>query len=281
MEYLYGIITQLLRPHVILASSFNLIIGYGGLIIAYFWSSSRSVPTCRVIGAAGVALAMLAGMLRSPWWRRSRSRRRHGCRVNYLMIASIGFLVGTPRGDQEFPLYRRPGGLTNIPPFLDPRLRPRELRPAGSGGDARRGPPWSGGSLQRLRARDERDGVRTNFAIGRDAMWTSIVIFGLGSGIAGFAGALDALFSRSRRGVQLCNSVTPLPWLFGARRGPVGAAAAGLAAGPHLSQPARRARSVRGPLFTGLVMLFMFFRLGLVPANNIWPSAAAALRVRG
>jgi len=121
MEYLYGIII-IVGLYVILATSFNLIIGYGGLV-------SIAHPVFFALGAYAsailsrdlhvpVLLAMLAGFcvaLIASIALALPSLRVSG---DYLMIASIGFQLGVLELIKNVRFTGGPGGFTNIPPFL-------------------------------------------------------------------------------------------------------------------------------------------------------------------
>ena len=131
MEYLYGIIIMV-GLYVILASSFNLIIGYGGLIsiahpVFFALGAYTSAILARDFGGP-VLLAMLAGALVAllasiaaraavaAGLRRLPADRQHRLSAR------------PPRGDQERPLHRRPRRAHQHPAVPDPRFRPRELR---------------------------------------------------------------------------------------------------------------------------------------------------------
>ena len=97
MEYLYGIII-IVGLYVILATSFNLIIGYGGLIsiahpVFFALGAYASAVLSRDFGVP-VPLAMLAGMFVA--FVSSIALALPSLRVSgdYLLIASIGFQLG-------------------------------------------------------------------------------------------------------------------------------------------------------------------------------------------
>jgi len=117
-------------------------------------------------------------------------------------------------------------------------------------------------------------------SIGRDAMWMKIAIFGLGSGIAGFAGALYAHYFRYIAPEQFeilqSSAILTMVVVGGLRTtwGPVVGALL-LQALPQaltfLNLPPSVLGPIQGLLFTGLVLVFMFFRpQGLVPAKEVW-----------
>jgi branched-chain amino acid transport system permease protein len=123
-------------------------------------------------------------------------------------------------------------------------------------------------------------------SIGRDAMWMKIAIFALGSGLAGFAGALYAHYFRYIAPEQFeilqSSAILTMVVVGGMRTtwGPVVGALL-LQALPQaitfLNLPPSVLGPIQGLLFTGLVLVFMFVRpQGLVPARDIWRAAPRA-----
>ena len=121
MEYFYTVII-LIGLYVVLASSFNLIIGYGGLIsiahpVFYAIGAYTSALLSRDFGVPiiasmfiGAAVAVIASIaLALP------SLRVSG---DYLLIASIGFQLGLLEVIKNVSWTGGAGGLTNIPSFL-------------------------------------------------------------------------------------------------------------------------------------------------------------------
>src|ERR1044072_8526806 len=201
MEYLYGIII-IVGLYVILATSFNLIIGYGGLVsiahpVFFALGAYTSAILSRDFGLP-VLPAMLAGMLVAVVASIALALPSLRVSGDYLMIASIGFQLGLLEVIKNLRFTGGPGGFTNIPPFL--------IRDFGresyvllvlvvmlgvialvwwiSRGD-------DGRAMSAMR-----DDELAFSSIGRDAMWMKIAIFALGCGIAGFAGALYAHYFR-------------------------------------------------------------------------------------
>ena len=256
MEYLYGIII-IVGLYVILATSFNLIIGYGGLIsiahpVFFALGAYTSAILSRDFGVP-VLLAMLAGMLVAVVASIALALPSLRVSGDYLMIASIGFQLGILEVIKNLRFTGGPGGFTNIPPFL--------IRDFGresyvllvlvvmlgvialvwwiSRGDY-------GRAMSAMR-----DDELAFSSIGRDAMWMKIAIFAFGSGIAGFAGALYAHYFRYIAPEQfeiLQSSAILTMVVVGGMRTDLGsgrrrAAAAGAAAGDQLSESAaERAR---------------------------------------
>ena len=163
MEYLYSVII-LVGLYVILATSFNLIIGYGGLVsIAHpvffalgAYTSAILSRDFRRAGAAGDARGLL-GRSRCV----DRTRAAFASRLRRLPADRQHRLPARPAGgDQERPLHRRPGRLHQHPAVPDPRVRAGELRPSGARRHAGGDPAGLVDQPQRLRPRDERDARR-------------------------------------------------------------------------------------------------------------------------
>jgi branched-chain amino acid transport system permease protein len=121
MEYLYGIII-IIGLYVILATSFNLIIGYGGLVsiahpVFFALGAYTSAVLSRDVGAP-VLLAMLAGTLVALLASIALALPSLRVSGDYLLIASIGFQLGILEVIKNVRFTGGPGGFTNIPPFL-------------------------------------------------------------------------------------------------------------------------------------------------------------------
>ena len=291
MEYLYGLII-IVGLYVILATSFNLIIGYGGLVsIAHpvffalgayasaVLARDLAVPVPLAI-AAGTLVALVASIaLALP------SLRVSG---DYLLIASIGFQLGLLEVIKNVRFTGGAGGFSNIPPFLIRDLGRESyvalvlvtmiavillVR-------------WIARSDYGRAMSAMRDDELAFASVGRNAMWMKIAIFALGSGIAGLAGALYAHYFRflTPEQFELVQSAAILTMVVvGGMRttwGPVVGALL-LEALPQaltfLNFPPSILGPVQGLLFTGLVLVFMFFRpQGLVPAQDVWRGARKA-----
>lgn len=289
MEYLYGIII-IVGLYVILATSFNLIIGYGGLVsiahpVFFALGAYASALLSRDLGVP-VLLAMFAGMLVAVVASVAMALPSLRVSGDYLLIASIGFQLGVLELIKNLRFTGGPGGLTNIPPFLI-RDFGREsyvilvlavtiavvllVR-------------WIARSDYGRAMAAMRDDEQAFASIGRDAMWMKVVIFGLGSGIAGLAGALYAHYYRfiTPEQFEILQSAAILTMVVvgGLRTtwGPVVGALL-LQALPQaltfLHLPPSVLGPIQGLLFTGLVLVFMFVRpQGLVPAEDVWRGPA-------
>lgn len=287
MEYLYTIVI-LVGLSVILATSFNLIIGYGGLIsiahpVFYAIGAYASALLSKDLGVpiipamiAGAAIALLASLfLALP------SQRVSG---DYLLIASIGFQLGILEIIRNVSWAGGAGGLTGIPAALPSgdsslfyvvivivaaALSVLLVRGIVSG-------PY-GRALNAMR-----DDQMAFAALGRNAMAIKLGVFALGSGLAGFAGALYAHYFRfvSPDQFEILASAAMLTMVVvgGLRStwGPIVGAVL-LQALPQLitflSLPPSVLGPVQGLIFTGLVLIFMVVRpQGLVPAKRVWNS---------
>ena len=291
MDYLY-ILAIIMGIYVILASSFNLIIGYGGMISiahpAFFaigaYASAllaRDLSWPVILSAlAGAAIAFAASLLVSlPALRVSG---------DYLMIASLGFQLGLIELIKNLAITGGSGGLTNIPPLLGGTL--------GSGGYAAivvisavlvvvliRYITRSDYGRAIAGLRDDEQAFAT---LGRDPMWVKIWVIALGSGIAGYAGALYAHYFRFLTADQfdVLQSAAMLTMVVvgGIRTmwGPVIGAVV-LEALPQtitfLNLPPSILGPLQGILFTGLVLVFMFLRPGgLIKAAPMWQGESGA-----
>lgn len=285
MDYVYTLII-IIGLYVILSSSFNLIIGYGGLIsiahpIFYAIGAYGSAVLARDHGvpvpvamAAGTLIALAASiMLALP------SLRISG---DYLLIASIGFQLGLIEVFKNVSWSGGAGGLTNIPPALPPGtdrgvytaivvvvagLSVLLIRAIAHG-------PY-GRAMAAMR-----DDELAFSALGRNAMAIKVGVFAIGSGLAGFAGALYAHHFRylapEQFEILLSAALLTMVVVGGLRStwGPV-VGAIMLEALPQaitfLNLPASLLGPLQGLLFTGLVLVFMFVRpQGLVPAGTVW-----------
>lgn len=293
MDYLYTIVI-LVGLYVVLASSFNLVIGYGGLI-------SIAHPIFYAIGAYGSAIlardygvpiyaAMIIGALIAV--AASVLVALPSLRVSgdYLLIASIGFQLGLLEVFKNVSWTGGAGGLTNIPAALIGNtgregyvllvvvvavLSVLLVRAIAHG-------PY-GRALSAMR-----DDEVAFAALGRNAVALKVGTFALGSGLAGFAGALYAHYFRFLAPEQfeiLQSSVILTMVVVGGLRttwGPVVGAVL-LQALPQaitfMNLPPSLLGPLQGLLFTGLVLVFMAVRpQGLVGAGEVWSGSKKEVR---
>jgi branched-chain amino acid transport system permease protein len=285
MDYLYSILI-LIGLFIILASSFDLVIGHCGLI-------SIAHPIFYAIGAyvsamlakhqiMPIPLAILCGGLIA--FAASAMVAVSALRVSgdYLLIASIGFQLGLIELAKHIHEIGGAGGLTNIPSFLI-REYGREsyvilvlalalltvlfIR-------------WlTRGPYGRMMAAMRDDELAFSM-LGRNAIWVKVAVFGIGSAIAGIAGGLYAHYFRfiepDQFGLLQSSAVLTMVVVGGMRTtwGPVIGALV-LQILPQLITFFNLPPGILGPLqgliFTGLVLVFMFWRpQGLRPASLVW-----------
>jgi branched-chain amino acid transport system permease protein len=290
MDYIYSVII-LISLFVILATSFNLVIGYGGLIsiahpIFYGLGAYTSALLARDAGLP-VPLAMLAGAGLATVMSVVLSLPALRISGDYLLIASIGFQLGMIELIKNLRFTGGASGVANIPAFLVPSygrfayvvlvicialavvLLVR----------------WIAHNDYGRAVSAMRDDEVAFAALGRDAKWMKISIFALGSGVAGFAGALYAHYFRYVTVEQfeiLMSSTILTMVVVGGLRNPWGPVVGAVLlqilpqAITFLNLPPVLLGPLQGLLFTGLVLVFMFVRPGgLIQAGTTWTSSAA------
>ncbi|MDE2514471.1 MAG: branched-chain amino acid ABC transporter permease [Rhodospirillales bacterium] len=284
MEYLYTIIVMM-ALYVILASSFDFVIGHGGLIsiahpIFYALGAYASALLAKDLHwpivlaiPAGAVVAMVASVLVAlPALRVSG---------DYLLIASIGFQLGVIEAIKNLDWTGGAGGLSNIPGVSitqghGPYVIAVVLIAIATVALLRfvAHSPY-GRAISALR-----DDEPAFIALGRNAMHMKIGIFALGSAIAGLAGGLYAHYFRflsaDQFGIMQSAALLTMVVVGGMRSiwGPVLGAIV-LEALPQaltfLNLPPSILGPLQGILFTGLVLIFMFFRpQGLIVAGDVW-----------
>jgi branched-chain amino acid transport system permease protein len=287
MEYLYGIII-IVGLYIILATSFNLIIGYAGLVsighpIFFALGAYTSAVLARDL-AVPIPIAMPAGMLVAVVASIALALPSLRVSGDYLLIASIGFQLGLLEVIKNLRFTGGAGGYVNIPPFL--------IREFGRESyvilvlvimvAVVLVVQWIARSDYGRAMSAMRDDELAFASLGRDAMWMKVAIFGLGSGCAGLAGALYAHYFRfivpEQFEILQSAAILTMAVVGGLRTtwGPIVGALL-LQALPQaltfLQLPPSILGPVQGLLFTGLVLVFMFIRpQGLVPAANVWQS---------
>ena len=288
MDYIYSVLI-LISLFVILATSFNLVIGYGGLIsiahpIFYGLGAYTSALLARDAGLP-VPLAMLAGAALATVMSVVVSLPALRISGDYLLIASIGFQLGMIELIKNLRFTGGASGVSNIPAFLVPSygrfayvvlvicvavavvLLVR----------------WIAHNDYGRAISAMRDDEVAFAALGRDAKWMKISIFALGSGIAGFAGALYAHYFRFVTVEQfeiLMSSTILTMVVVGGLRSPWGPVVGAVLlqilpqAITFLNLPPVLLGPLQGLLFTGLVLVFMFVRPGgLIQAGTTWTSS--------
>jgi branched-chain amino acid transport system permease protein len=289
MDYIYSVVI-LVSLFVILAASFNFVIGYGGLIsiahpIFYGLGAYTSALLARDAGLP-VPLAMLAGAALATVMSVVLSLPALRISGDYLLIASIGFQLGMIELIKNLRFTGGASGVSNIPAFLVPSYGRFAyvvlvicvavavvwlVR-------------WIAHSDYGRAISAMRDDEVAFAALGRDAKWMKISIFALGSGIAGFAGALYAHYFRfvtvEQFEILMSSTILTMVVVGGLRSswGPVvGAVLLQILpqAITFLNLPPVLLGPLQGLLFTGLVLVFMFVRPGgLIQAGTTWTASA-------
>ena len=186
MDYVYSMII-LIGLFVILASSFNLIIGYGGLIsIAHpifyglgAYTSATAGARSRLAGPAGILSGALLAMVLSV------AMALPALRISgdYLLIASIGFQLGMIELIKNFHFTGGASGVSGIPAFLVPSFG-RGVYVALVLAAAIAVVRWCAGLPHSDYGRAisaMRDDEQAFAALGRNAKWIKVSIFALGS----------------------------------------------------------------------------------------------------
>ncbi len=289
MEFLGSMLIQI-GIFTILATSFNLIIGYGGLMsiahpIFFALGAYGSALLCQATGVP-VPVGILFGMGLATFASIALALPSLRVSGDYLVIASIGFQLGLLQIIKNSEWSGGPGGLTNIPPLI-----------------ATTGPAaiWSYVAIVAIAAiatilvvrwlvsgdygraitamRDDEEAFK---GLGHDAVSLKLVLFGFGSGLAGLAGGLYGhyfLFVTPEQFEILYSAAMLTMVVVGGIRTIWGPAlgAVLLQFMPQAINFLKLPSSVTGPLqgilFTGLVLVFMFWRphglLGRAPGAPV------------
>jgi branched-chain amino acid transport system permease protein len=276
LEFIGSMLIQI-GIFIILATSFNLIIGYGGLMsIAHpiFFalgaygsalitqSMGVPVPVGILFGATLATMASIA--LALP------SLRVSG---DYLVIASIGFQLGVLQIIKNSDWSGGPGGLANFPPMISTTGAAAIWSYVAIVGIAASATifivHWlvSGEFGRSITAmRDDEEAFK---GLGHDAVSVKLVLFAIGSGLAGLAGGLYGhyfLFVTPEQFEVLYSAAMLTMVVVGGIRTVWGPAlgAVLLQFMPQAINFLKLPSSVNGPLqgilFTSLVLVFLFLR---------------------
>jgi branched-chain amino acid transport system permease protein len=290
MDYVYSILI-LVGIYVVLASSFNLIIGKAGLVsIAHPIFFALGAYTSGLLAmhfGLNAILAALAGAVVAGVFSLAISLPSLRVSGDYLLITSIGFQLGLLQVIKNVEFTGSQGGLSNIPtPIPGPERGWVFSLVALAAGAATvllirwivRGP--YGRAINAMR-----DDELAFMALGRDATRIKIVIFAVGCALAGVAGAIYAFYFQyvSPEQFEILASGTMLTMVvvggMGSTWGPVVGAVLLLAlpqAITFLHLPLAYMAPLQGMIFTLLVILFLFLR----PQGLVSPEPPAPLRHR-
>jgi len=274
MQYVYTI-AIFAGINVILASGFNLILGYGGLVsvahpIFYAIGAYVSALLAMKLGVP-IVLAIVLGALLAAATSMFVSLPSLRVSGDYLVIASMGFQLGLLHIISNVELTGAANGLTNIPSLVDGPHRNVIFTAVvwilaiGSVGLIRllvSGP--YGRAITAMR-NDEAAFV----SLGRNPMRIKVTLFALGSGLAGLAGGIYAHFflflSPEQFGVFSSATLLTMVVVGGAATigGPLLGAVL-LTALPEairfLDLPIAIMAPMQGVIFTLLIVLFLFLR---------------------
>ncbi|PRY97260.1 amino acid/amide ABC transporter membrane protein 2 (HAAT family) [Jezberella montanilacus] len=288
MEYLVSL-AVLIGIYVILSSSFNLIIGFGGLIsIAhpiFFALGAYTTGLLAIHFEVHPLLAVLAGgsvaflssmMLSLP------SLRISG---DYLLITSIGFQLGLLEVIKHLGFTGGASGLGNIPNVVEGPSRSAVFAFASCAVALAvvlmirwllTGP--YGRVISAMR-----DDELAFSALGRNAMMIKLALFAIGSGFAGIAGGIYAYYYQyvSPDQFEILQSAMLLTMVvvggMGSHLGPVVGAVLLLLlpqAISFMNLPPSVMAPLQGVIFTTLVIIFLFWR----PQGLIAPAQRQAQR---
>jgi len=290
MEYLATVLV-LISLYVVLATSYNLVIGYGGLATVahpiFFAIGAYTTGLLAVHAGTPPIMNVLAGALAAMIASVALAASSLRVSGDYLLIASLGFQLGLLQLIRNLDVTGGPGGLTAIPStIIGPTRTPIFLAitlalAIGTTLLIRaivRGP--YGRAITAMR-----DEELAFTALGRNAMSMKIVIFAVGCGIAGVAGGIYAYYFQyiSPDQFEVLQSAQILTMVvlggMATAYGPVLGAVLLLAipqAITFLDLPQNIMAPLQGIIFTALVLLFLFLRpSGLLGANESKKGRAA------
>ena len=274
MEYLISL-AVLIGIYVILSASFNLIIGFGGLIsiahpiffaLGAYTTGLLAIhfgthPVLAVLAGAALAFAASA-MLSLP------SLRISG---DYLLITSIGFQLGLLEVIKHLGFTGGASGLGNIPNVVEGSHRSATfaviscLTAAAVVWMIR----WLLKGPYGLVISAMRDDELAFSALGRNAMKIKLAIFAIGSAFAGLAGGIYAFYYQyiSPDQFEIMQSSMLLTMVvvggMGSQLGPVVGTVLLLLlpqAISFLNLPPSVMAPLQGVIFTTLVLIFLFWR---------------------
>ena len=279
MEYIYTVLI-LIGIYTIMASSFNLIIGFGGLIsIAhpiFFALAAYCSALLNMKLGVPIPLAIVLGALFSTALSLMLSLPSLPVSGDYLLIASLGFQLGFVEVIKNFELAGAASGLTGIESLYTGAERSLLFAVtvlAVAAAVVLLVHRMTSGDYGRA-IRAMRDDEEAFTSLGRNAMAIKTALFAVGSGLAGLAGALYAhhfqFLSPEQFGINQSALILTMVVVggMGTTAGPVVGALL-LTALPQaitfLNLPPSIMAPLQGMLYTGLVLVFLFLRpAGLV-----------------
>ena len=198
MQYLLGLVVLVLL-YVALSSSFNLYLGYGGLFsiahAAFFGVGAYTSALLSMDAGVPVPLAMLAATAACAVVSLGVALPALRVSGDYLLVASLGFLLGMQQVMTNLTITGSAAGLSNIPPLAFGAfnltygagyLLPVAFVAALAVALGR----WVAHSPYGLALRALRQNEAALASLGRDPMQLKVSVFALGCAVAGLAGAL-------------------------------------------------------------------------------------------
>lgn len=283
MDYVISL-AVLIGIYVILSSSFNLILGYGGLMsIAhpiFFAFGAYTTGLLAIHFNANPVLAILAGgvvAILTSFMMSVPSLRVSG---DYLLISSIGFQLGLLEVLKNLDWVGGASGLSNIPNIVSGASRSAvfALISCGTAVGVVLFVRWLVRGPYGIAIKAMRDDELAFAAVGRSPMNVKLSIFAIGSGMAGVAGSIYAYYFQYLTPEQfgILESATILTMVvvggMGSVWGPVVGAILLLAlpqAITFLELPPGIMAPLQGLIYSALVILFIFARpQGLVGASK-------------
>ena len=274
MEYIYSLLI-LIGLNMIMAASFNLIIGFGGLISVahpiFFALAAYASALANLQLGVPIPLAIILGALFATAMSVMLSLPSLRVSGDYLHIASIGFQLGFVEVIKNIEFAGAASGLTGIGSLFSGPYR--SLAFAVTVLSLAVVVVWmvhrlTHGDYGRA-IRAMRDDEECFASLGRNAMAIKITIFAIGSGLAGLAGALYAHYfqflSPEQFGIVQSSLILTMVVVggMGTTYGPVVGALL-LTTLPQvitfLNLPPSVMAPLQGMLYTGLVLIFIFIR---------------------
>jgi branched-chain amino acid transport system permease protein len=283
MEYILTILVMI-AIFVILASSYDLVIGHGGLATVahpiFYALGAYTTGLLSIHSGLTPVLCVLAGMVVAVVASILLALSALRVSGDYLLISSLGFQLGLLQVIRNFEFTGGPGGLSNIPSTITGAARTPvflficavlAILTVAFITWVVRGP--YGRAITAMR--DEELAFST---LGRNAMSLKVAIFAIGCGLAGMAGGLYAYYFQyvSPEQFDVLQSATILTMVvlggMGTTFGPVIGAAI-LIAAPQmitfLQLPPNVMAPLQGIIFTSVVLAFLFLRpAGLVGTSG-------------
>ncbi|MEI6026995.1 MAG: branched-chain amino acid ABC transporter permease [Betaproteobacteria bacterium] len=261
--------------NVLLASGFNVILGYGGLVsvaqpVFYALGAYSSALLSMKLGVP-IPLAIVLGALVAAITSIGVSLPSLRVSGDYLVIASLGFQLGIVHIINNVELTGAASGLSNIPSLIEGKHRAAVYAAAIAliAAAVVLAIRWLVGGPYGRAITAMRNDEEAFASLGRDAMRIKIVLFALGSGIAGLAGGLYAHFflflTPDQFGIFASATLLTMVVVGGTATvyGPVVGAVL-LTVLPEairfIDLPIAVMAPLQGAVFTVLVIVFIFFR---------------------